>query len=413
MEQILSPAIELAEKGFPVAPIASFFWKRGEAQLRSGAHFGELLVDGTHSPRAGEIFKNPTLAATFRELAKNGKKGFYEGRIAEEIVKIVHENGGLLSLSDLQSHVSTFDELIHTTYRDIEVYELPPNGQGLTALIALNILEGVDFTNIKHGSAEYFHAQIEAIRLAFADTRYYIADPSKTKVPIQELLSKDYAAKRRELIDMKKAKVDVSTGSPFVSSDTVYFCAQDSEGNACSFINSNYMGFGTGLIPKGCGFTLQNRGHNFSLDPNHPNCLAPGKRPYHTIIPGMALDKDRNLWATFGVMGGFMQPQGHVQVLVNMIDYGLSPQLALDAPRFCIEPALSPAGKLLPNNIGIEDSVPEETIRQLKAMGHPIAVMSGYDRSLFGRGQIIRYNHKTGVMWAGSDSRADGFAACY
>jgi gamma-glutamyltranspeptidase/glutathione hydrolase len=418
--EVLAPAIEHAERGVPIGPIAAHYWANGEPQLRGGGpNFGELLVDGTHPPREGEVFRNPTLANTFKELVTKGKSGFYEGRIAEEIVNSVRALGGLLSLEDLRSHESTIDDPIHVNYKGYEVYEMPPNGQGITALIALNLLEGFDLKTLagegQHfsNSAEALHLLIEALRLAFADTRWYVADPRKVTVPISELLSKSYAEKRRASIDPKKANPSVTFGSPFVSSDTVYFCVQDSEGNACSFINSNYMGFGTGIIPKGCGFTLQNRGHNFSLNPKHPNALSPGKRPYHTIIPGMVL-KDGELWASFGVMGGFMQPQGHVQVLVNMIDFGMNPQQALDAPRFCIEPQVSlTTGELLPIPIGLEEGISEEVVDKLRGMGHLVTPLRGYQRSLFGRGQIIRRDPKTGVMTAGSDPRADGQAIGY
>ncbi|HBY07381.1 MAG TPA: gamma-glutamyltransferase, partial [Chloroflexi bacterium] len=250
---------------------------------------------------------------------------------------VIRQAGGCLSLADLANHQATWDEPISTTYRGYRVWECPPNGQGLTALLGLNLLEGFDLSGLAPLSTERLHLQIEALRLAFADTRWYVADPQFGQIPLDQLLSKTYAAERRKLINPSRATVDQQRGTPAASSDTVYLTVVDGEGNACSFINSNYMGFGTGIVPRGWGFTLQNRGHNFSLDPAHPNALAPGKRPYHTIIPGMMTQADGKLFASFGVMGGFMQPQGHLQVVSGLVDDDLDPQAALDRPRFIIE----------------------------------------------------------------------------
>ena len=400
--EVLAPAIELAEKGFPVSPITARAWDRGIPRLKNGPHYRELLIDG-RAPRAGEIMRNPNLARTFRELAEHGKVGFYEGRVAEEIVRVLGDLGGTMTLGDLKAHRSTLPDPVSTNYKGLDVWEMPPNGQGITALIALNILEETSLTGIPHSSAKHLHTLIEAMRLAFADTRWYVADPDAVHVPVQELLSKEYAAQRRKLLNQERASVDAQRGSPVTGSDTVYLCAVDAEGNACSFINSNYSGFGTGIIPRGCGFTLQNRGGGFSLDPTHPNRLEPGKRPYHTIIPGMAT-LDGNLYAPFGVMGGFMQPQGHTQVVVNLVDYGMDPQEALDAPRFCILSGTA-AGK-----VSLEDEIGVQVMSQLAAMGHEVMPCSGWARSIFGRGQIIYRNPATGVLTAGSDPRADGCA---
>lgn len=402
MNEVLEPVIDLAEKGFPVSPLTSYAWERGAERLGSGPYGGEILKNG-RAPRAGEIMKNPTLAQTFKELATHGKSGFYEGRIAESVVGIIQAKGGLMSMGDLKDHHSTFPEPVSTNYKGIDVYEIPPNGQGITALIALNILEDFDLVSLGHLSSEYLHLLIESLRLAFADTRWFVADPDVVAVPVRELISKDYANKRRALIDIDKASIDVERGAPVVGSDTVYFCVVDGEGNACSFINSNYMGFGTALVPEGCGFTLQNRGANFSLNPDHPNCLAPNKRPYHTIIPGMAL-KEGELFGPFGVMGGFMQPQGHVQVIVDMVDFGFDPQAALDSPRFCI------LGGISNGKVGIEEGIPFKTISELAGKGHEIVPLSGYSRGAVGRGQIILRNPESGVLCAGSDPRADGLA---
>jgi gamma-glutamyltranspeptidase/glutathione hydrolase len=405
MTEILAPAIRLASEGFPVAPITSHFWKRGaQRQLKTAPNGRELTIDG-RGPEPGEIFRNPGLAHTFQVVAEGGVKAFYEDGIAESIVRVLEESGGCMTMDDLASHTSTWEEPISVEYRGYRVHECPPNGQGITALIALNILEGFDLAGMESLSVERLHVMIEAMRLAFADARWYVADPAFSKIPLDELLSKSYAAERRRLIDKKRARGDVKRGSPVASSDTVYLSAADKFGNACSFINSNYMGFGTGIVPKGWGFTLQNRGHNFVLDPDHPNCLAPRKRPYHTIIPAMVTrEADDSLYASYGVMGGFMQPQGHVQVLSALVDDGLDPQSALDQPRFCID-AEESGGQ-----VAIEEGMPQATFDGLQQMGHPVAWVSGHERALFGRGQVILRDSETGVLSAGSDPRADGCA---
>ena len=397
--EVLKSAIGLAENGFPVAPLASRLWGLGVPKLKSGPHAEEMLIDG-RAPIAGELMRNPTLARTFRTLAEHGKPGFYEGRIAESIVELLGSMGGVMATDDLKAHRSTFPEPISVDYKGTEVVEIPPNGQGITALIALNILEEYDWDSVEHSSVGHLHTLIEAMRLAFADARWYVADPDVVHVPIEALISKEYAAERRKLIDPAGASVDVERGSPVAGSDTVYFCTVDGEGNACSFINSNYSGFGTGLIPGGCGFTLQNRGSNFVLEEGHPNRLEPGKRPYHTIIPGMML-RDGLLHGPFGVMGGFMQPQGHLQVVVNMVDYGMDPQEALNAPRFRIFEGTS---------VYLEEGIPVETMGALSRMGHDVKPASGFTRTVMGKGQIIIRDPETGVLCGGSEPRADGQA---
>jgi len=269
-------------------------------------------------------------------------------------------------------------------------------------LLALNLLEGFDLKSFSPYSHTHLHLLLESLRLSLSDTYYYVSDPNFSNIPIEQLLSKKYSHERRSLISLDKAIPHVERGHPIMSSDTVYLAVVDGEGNACSLINSNYEGFGTGIVPRGCGFTLQNRGHNFSLDKEHPNSLQPGKRPFHTIIPGLAI-KDNSLYACFGVMGGWMQPQGHVQVLLNLIDFGMNPQQAVDAPRLFI----SPKGE-----ISCEEGIPEEVIRKLKEMGHNIEfeTVKAAKRNLFGRSQIILRNPKTGVLCGGSDPRADGCA---
>ena len=412
LARILAPAIRLAEDGFPVAPVTSYFWVRGaEKQLAHASGGRELTIDG-QAPRAGEIFRNPGLARTLRAVAEGGKAAFYEGNIAEAIAVTVQRAGGCLSVEDLASHHSTWDEPISTTYRGLRIWECPPNGQGLAALLALNILEGFDLASLDPLSPERLHLEIEAMRLAFADTRWFVADPQFTQLPIYQLLSKAYAAERRKLINPGLATLDQRRGAPVAGSDTVYFSVVDGEGNACSFINSNYMGFGTGIVPTGWGFSLQNRGHNFSLDPAHPNALAPGKRPYHTIIPALITRaEDDALIASFGVMGGFMQPQGHVQVVVALADDRLDPQAALDRPRFCIE-AVGPSqwDGTLNSQVALEDGIPAAAVAALAAMDHPVTVKGGHERAIFGRGQIILRDPATGVLCGGSDPRADGCA---
>jgi gamma-glutamyltranspeptidase/glutathione hydrolase len=408
MSQVLAPAIQLAEDGFPVAPLTAYFWSRGAGrQLKDAAGGKELTING-RAPRAGELFRNPGLARTFRSIAEGGKDVFYHGSIAEAIARVVQDAGGCLDPSDLAAHQSTWDDPINTTYRGVRIWECPPNGQGLAALLGLNILEGFDLADLPPLSSRRLHLEIEAMRLAFADTSWYVADPVFNPAPLEELLSKEYAAERRQLLDPQRATLNQHYGTPTSGSDTVYLSVVDGQGNACSFINSNYMGFGTGIVPAGWGFTLQNRGHNFCLDPGHPNALAPGKRPYHTIIPAMATQSEpdgaEELYASFGVMGGFMQPQGHLQVIIAMIDDHLDPQQALDQPRFCISDAK--AG----GDVSLEEGLPQSVMDELSALGHAVKEVSGHKRVLFGRGQIIRRDAQSGVLIAGSDPRADGCA---
>ncbi len=404
MRELIEPAIRLADEGIPVEPVTAYLWQMGaERQLKLAPGGQAFTIDG-RAPRAGEIFRNPGLARTLRVIAEGGKEAFYRGEIAESIACVVQQAGGVMTTADLAAHTSTWDEPISTVYRGTRVWECPPNGQGLAALSALNLLEGYPLAGQDPLGVERWHTLIEAMRVAFADTRWYVADPEFSEIPLDGLLSKEYAAERRALIHPGKATVNTVRGAPVAGSDTVYFCVVDGMGNACSFINSNYLGFGTGIVPDGWGFTLQNRGYGFSLDPGHPNALAPRKRPYHTIIPGMLTrEADGTLYGPFGVMGGFMQPQGHVQVVVNMIDDGLDPQAALDRPRFCLSEA-SPSSR-----VQLEEGLPAATLQALSRMGHTVVPVSGDARSIFGRGQIIR-REPDGVLWGGSDPRADGLA---
>ena len=407
LADILAPAIRLAEQGYPVAPLAAGQWLKKEQALAERAP--EMTLNGL-APRAGQLFRNPGLGRTFHALAEGGKEAYYNGEIGRAIVAAVQKYGGVMTTDDLSAHHSTWDTPISTTYRDMRVWECPPNGQGLAALIALNVLEGVDpaILNTQPRSAseeaQRWHHIIEALRIAFADVRWFIADAASNPAPLAQLLSKTYAAERRSLINPNKATMDIKHGSPVAGSDTVYFSVVDGNGNAASFINSNYMGFGSNIGVSNWGFTLQNRGHNFSLNAQHPNALAPRKRPYHTIIPGMITrEADGSLFAPFGVMGGFMQPQGHAQVAMNLIDFGMSPQAALDAPRICLEPGTANGAVML------EDGISFEVASTLAAMGHSIVPVAGDGRGTFGRGQVI-IRQPDGVLIGGSDPRADGCA---
>ena len=402
---VLEPAIRLAEAGFPVAPITAHFWERGvERQLLKSPGGLELTIDG-RAPHPGEIFRNPGLARTLAAVARSGRAGFYEGEIAEGIAAAVQNAGGVLSPSDLADHRATWDAPISTLYRGIRVWECPPNGQGLAALLALNILGGFDLAHEAPLGPQRIHWMAEALKLAFADAAWFIADPGFSPAPLEQLLSEEYAAQRRRQVRRSRAAGRVERGLERPGPDTVYLTVVDGEGNACSFIQSNYMGFGTGIVPHGLGFSLQNRGHNFRLDPRHPNALAPGKRPYHTIIPAMATRPDGSLLASFGVMGGFMQPQGHVQVLVGLLDDGLDPQAVLDRPRWCLME--SEKGW----DLALEKGIPGTTRTRLAGMGHRVHTITGHERALFGRGQVIVRDSESGVLWGGSDPRADGLAA--
>ncbi|KAI8321429.1 gamma-glutamyltranspeptidase [Martensiomyces pterosporus] len=412
LADILGPAIALAEEGVPVGELTSPFWKDGAELLKSASpNGGELLIDG-EGPNVGQIFRSPTLANTLRLLAQHGKKGFYEGPVADAIVGATREQGGLMTHDDLKSHATAMDEPISYEYHGYRLHECAPNGSGLAALIAMGILDVLEeqsaipkLSDVEHNSTEYLHIIIEVLRIAFADARYYVCDPDFRDTPVQALLSKEYLAKRAALFDPTRAAADIKHGSPLGGSDTVYFTVVDSEGNACSFINSLYHGFGSGIVPKGCGFALHDRGSLFRLDPGHPNCLEPGKRPYHTIIPAMVTVQSE-LFMSYGIMGGYNQPQAHVQVLLNMIRFGMNPQAALDVPRICIQ--------VDEGRIAIEEGISDSTVQQLRELGHNVYLETGLQRATFGRGQVIKRetDQRTGVrvLVAGSDPRSDGQA---
>jgi gamma-glutamyltranspeptidase/glutathione hydrolase len=395
--ELLKPAISVAESGFRVAPVAAAMWDRNFEQVK-----GTELTLGGRAPKLGETFKNPSLARVLCAIVDGGADAFYRGEIAERIATAVRAAGGAMSVDDLANHTSTWADPIVARYRGIGIWECPPNGQGLAALLALAMLDGV--THPPFGTAERAHLQIEALRLGFADARWFVADPAVSPAPVEALLSPNYIAERRARIDPMRAAVDVPRGSPNGIPGTVYHCAVDAEGNACSYVSSVFASFGSGIAPPGLGLMLQNRGCGFSLKPRHPNAFAPGKRPYHTIIPGMMTRTDGSLWGPFGVMGGPMQPQGHLQVVTALVEDGVDPQEALDRPRFFIEPEID-GGK-----VNLETGTPVAVADGLRARGHEIVVdPPTYGRSMFGRGQVIRRD-LDGQLVAGSDNRADGCA---
>ncbi len=399
LSNLLKPAIRYAQDGFAVSEVIARSWEDNVSKLSQYPSGAELLVDG-RAPRAGEVMRLPELASTLNTIAKGGAKAFYRGKLARKIAAYVQERGGWLDKSDLAKHRSTWEDPISTDYKGVTCWECPPNGQGLAALSALNIVEGIDIPSMGFQTPDTYHHLIEAMHLAFSDAFSYIADPGKVEVPVSRLLSKDYARERRSLIRYDQALVKPQAGAVAVGSDTAYITCVDKMGNACSFINSLYEGFGTGLVVPETGIVLHNRGSLFSLDPSHPNALEPEKRPYHTIIPGMAT-RNGGLWLSYGVMGGFQQPQGHLQVLVNMIDFGLPPQEALDALRFSVQPGVG---------VAVEEGLSAGVIEELRRRGHTIIQVGAEMRGLFGGGQIIERDPESGVLRGGSEPRKDGCA---
>ena len=409
LTEVLKDAIFYAENGFAVAPAYGAFWGSDYARdfLLSRPNSADYVPNGK-TPGAGDVIRLPGLAKTFRTVAEEGADFYYKGDIAQKLVETVQGQGGVMTLNDMAHHKTTWHEPISTDYRGYTVAEHPPNGQGLAALIALNIAEAWNLSEMAWDDPAKLHLMIEAMRLAFADNHYYVADPASNPAPLEALLSKNYASERRAMISPDKAMSPPSYGAPVNTSDTIYLCVVDGEGNACSFINSLYQGgtFGSGVAVKDYGFWLQNRGANFVLEEGHPNALAGGKRPYHTIIPGMLL-KDGELVAPFGVMGGFMQPQGHFQVVNAMIDDELNPQDALNRPRWQVSSG-DPAGVIL-----IEEGYPFKTMAELARLGHSIRPVSGRARGSFGRGHIVMRNNETGVLFGGAEPRSDGQVAGY
>jgi gamma-glutamyltranspeptidase/glutathione hydrolase len=399
LAEIMAPAITYAEEGFGVSPTVARNWSNASSHylsLRDPAfsHWAEIFTWNGRAPRVGERWTSPAHAQTLRALAARGVRDFYEGALAAKIVQFAQTTGGLLSADDLASHQSRWVEPIHVGYRGYEVWEIPPNGQGLAALIALAILAGTDLAGHPHGSEASLHLQIEAMKLAFADAHRYIGDPEQVDVPVTDLLDPAYIAARRELIGPAAHRPEPGA---FPHGGTVYLCTADRDGMMVSYIQSNYEGFGSGLVVPGTGIALHDRGACFCLEPGHPNEAAGGRRPYHTIIPAF-LTRGGSPVGPFGVMGGHMQPQGHVQVVTGTVDYGLNPQVALDAPRWRVAWGLK---------VSFERETPEHLLQALAARGHQVEI--GHKRGDFGRGQII-WRLDEGVYVAGSDKRSDGAA---
>jgi gamma-glutamyltranspeptidase/glutathione hydrolase len=402
LREVLEPAIAVAREGFPVTEIIAYQWDLIVA-------FGVLqhpdalrtFTRNGNAPKLGEIFCIPELADSMQAISEEGTAAFYRGVLTEKIVGFSDRNGGVLSADDFAAHRATWVEPISSDYRGYRLYEIPPNGQGLTALIALNILGQFDLGGTALGSIESMHLRIEAMKLAFADRNRYIADPEHAEVPTDALLSKEYAQRRASLIDRRRAIAVPSAGAPTKGTDTVYLTTADSRGTVVSFINSLYMPFGSGMVAGDTGIVLQNRGCGFVTDPAHPNCVAPGKRPFHTIIPAMLFQDERPV-LSFGVMGGDVQAQGHLQVVSNMIDYGLNIQEALDYPRF---------NYLEENRVALEAEYGSELLAALNAMGHEaLGEEAALLRGGFGGGQGIMIDPTNRCYWGGSDRRKDGCA---
>lgn len=399
--ELFEAAIGYAEEGYPVSPIISRLWSNAFNNFSKVfkedyyKHWFETFTPDGHAPKAGEVWKSQGHADTLREIANTKAESFYRGAIADKIDAFSKANGGYIRKEDLASFQAEWVEPINVNYKGYNVWEIPPNGHGIAALMALNILNKYNFTN--RDAVDTYHKQIEAMKLAFVDAQRYVTDPKFMKVSVDQLLSPEYAAERRGLI--KDQAIMPEPGQPD-KGGTIYLCTADGEGNMVSFIQSNYMGFGSGLVVPGTGIALHNRGNNFSLDESMENCLAPFKKPYHTIIPGF-LSKDGKAVGPFGVMGGFMQPQGHVQVVMNTVDFGMNPQEALDAPRW------QWVGE---KNIDVERSFPFAATEELVRKGHNMRIPA--EAILFGRGQII-WRDENGVLVGGTEPRTDGTVAAW
>ena len=416
MQQVLAPAIRYAREGHPVAETIAYYWARSVPRLSPYPGFkAQFTVDG-RAPRTGELWKNPNLADTLQKIADGGRDAFYKGDIARTIDAYFKANGGFLSYDDLAAHQGEWVEPVSTNYRGFDVWELPPNGQGIAALQMLNVLEGYDFSKIAFGSPDHVHLFVEAKKLAFADRARWYADPAFQPAPVTKLISKAYANSRRQLISTDKVLREVQPGTPaeLDEGDTIYLTTADASGMMVSLIQSNYRGMGSGMAPPGLGFILQDRGEMFVLagcdsPPRHPNCYAPGKRPFQTIIPAF-ITRNGKPWVSFGVMGGAMQPQGHVQIVMNLVDFGMNLQEAGDAPRIQHEGSTEPTGQGTAmsdgGEVNLETGFPYETVRELMRKGHRIIFADG---PYGGYQAILRADN--GVYFGASESRKDGHAA--
>ena len=412
MKTLLAPAIHYASEGFPVSEVIAEDWQKHAPLLEKWPGFKEVFMPQGRAPEKGDIFRNPDLAGTFEKLAAGGRDAFYKGEVARAVANYMKRYEGFLTEKDFADHKSEWVEPVSTNYRGYDIWELPPNTQGIAALQMLNILEGYDIKGMGFGSTEYIHHFIEAKKLAFEDRARFYADPAFHKIPVNELISKKYAAQRRKLIEPKKAAKTYSAGDPKLDqTDTIYLTVADGDGNMVSLIQSNYRNFGSGMTPEGLGFVLQNRGEMFNLEEGHFNSYAPHKRPFHTIIPAF-ITKEGKPFISFGVMGGGMQPQGHVQIVVNLIDFGMGLQEAGDAPRIQHVESSEPTGEKMVEGgqVYLEFGFPEETERDLIKLGHKIGKTGA---GTFGGYQAIRYDAANNIYYGASESRKDGQAAGY
>jgi len=411
MSDVLAPAIAYARNGFPVSEVIAYYFGLSATTRQEFPGFAETFMPDGKMPQKGEVFRNPRLANTYEAIAQGGREAFYKGDIARKIDAYMTEQGGLLRYEDLAAHRSEWITPVSTSYRGWDVYELPPNGQGIAALQILNILEGYDIASMGFGSTEYLHTLVEAKKLAYEDRAKFYADMDFADVPVETLISKEYADERRQLISMESAAQSLPAGDmKLEEGDTIYLTVADKDGNMVSLIQSNYRGMGSGMTPGDLGFVLQDRAELFNLDENHANALEPGKRPFHTIIPAFVM-KDGKPLMSFGVMGGSMQPQGHVQIVVNMLDFGMNLQEAGDAARVRHGGSSQPTGEVMVDGgtIFMERGFSEETRNALEALGHKLGDTDGS----FGGYQAILRDHEQGVYYGASEVRKDGQAAGY
>ncbi|MFG0320296.1 MAG: gamma-glutamyltransferase [Planctomycetota bacterium JB042] len=410
MRDLLAPAIRYARDGFPVSEVIAHYWRLNARVLREYDGFEEQFTIDGRTPETGEMFRNPNLARTLERLAAGGRDAFYEGEIARAIAGSVARAGGFLSVEDLAAHRSEWVDPVSTDYRGVEVWELPPNGQGIAALQMLNVLEGYDVAAWGFGSVEHLHHLVEAKKLAFEDRARLYADPAFHEIPVARLISKEYAAARRETIGDRAARVVRPGIEALEEGDTIYLCTADADGNMVSLIQSNYRGMGSGICPDDLGFILQDRGELFDLTPGRFNTYAPGKRPFHTIIPAFAT-RDGKPWLAFGVMGGATQPQAHAQIVLNLVDFGMNLQEAGDAPRLVHSGSSQPTGERMDDGgtVALESGFPVETRRDLAGRGHVLQDAVG----IFGGYQAIAWDPEHRVYRGASESRKDGMAAGY